>query len=203
MSVSSNFAQQLLFMLHQKTHPLQIELGTELLKQGQYIQAIPIVTKGLIKVFTRTEEKELLLYYIQPGESCIMSFDAAMRQGSSEVFAVTEEDTELLPIPVAELENWMRDIPLLQRFFYQLYHQRYHDLIHTIQQLMYERLDTRLVHYLKQRQELAGQPELHMTHQQIANELATSREVVSRLLKKLEREGKLKLSPGTVVLTGL
>lgn len=203
LSIPPGLGRQLIQALEQKAEPVQFAAHTELLRQGQYIKVIPVVRTGLIKVFTRHEDKELLLYYIQPGESCIMSFSAALGSDPSEVFAIAEEDSEVLLIPAEMLQSWMHEMPLLAEFFYKLFHERYHELIRTIQQLLYEKLDGRLLNYLRQRMELSGSNTLKITHQQIANELGSSREVISRLLKKLEREGKVQLAAAEIKILSL
>jgi len=167
--------------------------GTILLQEGAFVQAVPIVLEGLLKVERYDTERELLLYYIRPGESCIMSFQAALREQPSRVVATAEVDTELLLLPAAVVGDWHRRFPVLQQYYLDLFTLRYEGLISTIDQLAFRKLDDRLLHYLKEKAQALGQQVLSLTHQQIASELGTSREVVSRILKKLERDGQLAL----------
>lgn len=166
------------------------EKGTEILKEEQYIKVLPIVQKGLVKVYSRFDEKELLLYYIEPSQSCVMSFYAALSNAPSKVYAITEEDTELLLLPVEYLGKWLRSYPDFNELFYSQYNQRYTELLDTIRHLLLNTMDKRLYEHLKKKTELLHDT-IRMTHSQIANELGTSREVITRVLKKLEAEEKI------------
>ena len=167
----------------------KIPKNTEILYEGQYIKVIPIVIEGLIKVFTRYEDRELLLYYIRPNESCIMSFSASIKNDPSEVFAETEEDTIALLLPVSKVTKWIEQFPDMNALFFQQYKRRYSELLDTIHHVLFNKMDTRLYDYLKTKITLRNENPLKISHQQIANELGTVREVVSRVIKKLEIEG--------------
>lgn len=166
--------------------------GTELVREGQYVKVVPLVVNGLVKVFTRKEDKELLLYYIQPKESCIMSFTSSIRQEKSKIFAVTETASTLVLIPSDKINNLVNQFPALNQLFYQQFDLRYTSLIDTINALMYERLDKRLMDYLQDKVKLTGKNPLVISHKEIATDLGTAREVISRLVKKLELSEKLK-----------
>jgi CRP/FNR family transcriptional regulator, anaerobic regulatory protein len=165
--------------------------GTELVREGQYIKVIPIVLSGLVKVFTQIEDKELLLYYIQPEQSCIMSFSSCLNQEKSKIFALTEEETEALLLPAEKVMQWVTQHPAINKLFYQQYDLRYSELIDTIHHLLYHKLDKRLLDYLTEKIKVTGKNPLKITHKEIATELGTAREVVSRLVKKLEKQGLL------------
>jgi CRP/FNR family transcriptional regulator len=175
-----------------------IERGKEVLREGQFVKLVPFVKKGLIKVFTRYEDRELLLYYIRPEESCIMSFSAAINNEPSQVYAVTEKDTEVLLLPVGGLRSLTNAHPDFYKFFFQQYKGRYAELLDTIHHVLFDKLDGRLYHHLKQKSLLKNENPLRMSHQQIADELGTVREVVSRALKKLEGEGLLRQLGNTI-----
>ena len=170
----------------------KISQGTEILREGQFVKVIPLVSKGLIKVYTRYEDRELLLYYIRPNESCIMSFSASINNEPSQVFAITEEDTEAILIPVRELESLVKEHPNINKFFFQQYKGRYAELLDTIHHVLFDKMDKRLYQHLKDKIALKGENPIQMSHQQLANELGTVREVVSRVMKKLEGEGLVK-----------
>lgn len=170
----------------------KIEKGTEILREGQFVKFIPFVQKGLIKVFTRYQDRELLLYYIQPNESCITSFSAGINNEPSQVFAVTEEDSEVLLLPVRELNALTIANPNINMFFFQQYKGRYAELLDTIHHVLFDKVDERLYEHLKEKTLLKKENPLRMSHQQIADEIGTVREVVSRALKKLEGEGLVK-----------
>jgi CRP/FNR family transcriptional regulator len=182
----------------------EIPEGTEILAEGQYVKVIPIVISGLIKVYSKYEEKELLLYYIEPFESCIMSFAASLRNEPSRIFAITEENTRALLLPSNKVSEWIKQFPGINTLFYQQYNMRYAELLETIKYLLYHRLDKRILDYLVEKSRIKGEKILDIRHKQIASELGTAREVITRLLKKMEKEGKIKqhdhgieiLSPG-------
>jgi len=175
--------------------------GTEILREEQYIKVLPIVLKGLIKVFSRFEAKELLLYYIEPAQSCVMTFYAALKNTPSKIYATTEEDSEVLLIPVQYLNRWLKDYPGFNAMFYDQYNIRYSDLLDTIGHLLVDRMDKRLFDHLRKKYDLTGGP-LKMSHNQIANEIGTSREVVTRILKRLETEGKVIQDREGIKITG-
>jgi CRP/FNR family transcriptional regulator len=168
--------------------------GTSLLHEGQYIKVIPVVLEGLVRVFTQVEDRELLLYYIKPSESCVMSFSAILNNFKSRIFANVEADSLILLLPSEKLLGWTRLYPSLNNQFFQLYNARYTDLIDTIQQLIFNRLDHRLLSYLRELSALRGTPALQIRHREIANDLGTAREVVTRTLRKLENEGSIRQS---------
>lgn len=170
---------------------MKVPQGAEILREGQYVKVIPVVLEGLIKVFTRYEEKELLLYYIQPKESCIMSFSASMNNEPSKIFAVAEEDSEVLLLPLQKLQEWQQQYADVHQLFFQLYNLRYAELLSTIQHLLFDKMDKRVYDYLKEKIRLTQKNPIKLTHRKIADELGTAREVISRMMKKLEHEGKI------------
>jgi len=168
-----------------------IPKGTEILREGQFVSVVPIVLDGLIKVFKQYEERDLLLYYIKPYESCIMSFAAGLKNKPSNVYAQTEEDTTVLLLPIEKITGWINQYPDLNSLFFQQYSLRYSELLDTIQQVMFNKMDKRLYDYLREKTELLNKNPIKMSHREIANDLGTAREVVSRVIKKLENEGKV------------
>ena len=170
----------------------EIPSGSTILREGQYIKVIPIVTQGLIKVFSRHEDKDLLLYYIQPYESCIMSFSASLKNEPSRVYAITEENTSAILLPVDNMDRWIRQFPDFNSIFFQLYNLRYIELLETINHLLFNKMDQRLYDYLKKKHQLTGKNPLKISHRQIANDMGTAREVISRVMKRLEGESKVR-----------
>lgn len=171
---------------------MDFESGTEILHEGQSVKMIPLVLEGLIKVFTRNEDRELLLYYIEPRESCVMSFLAGIKNKPSKIFAVTEKPTKVILLPSHKVEAWTHQYPALNTLFYDLYNSRYSELIDTLNQLIFQKLDGRLYEYLKEKSRVQSTKLLDLRHREIAQELGTSREVITRVLKKLEKEGKIR-----------
>ncbi len=170
---------------------VEIAEKIEVMREGQYVKTVPIVKSGLIKVLTRHEDKELLLYYVQPGESCIMTFDACLKNSPSKVYATTEKKSEVLLMSSENVFRWMKEFPEFNSLFIQQYNIRYNELLNMINQLLFEKLDSRIMDYLKAKIKIHDKNPIKVSHKQIANDLGTAREVVSRVMKKLENEGKV------------
>lgn len=179
---------------------IDIPADSTLLKTGNYVQSVPLVVKGLIRVSRIEDDKELLLYYIHPGEMCIMSFSACCSNSASLIEASSLEETKVLLIPSVKLREWITQYPSFNFYIYEMFNKRYLDLIDTIDQLIFNRLDERLFNYLKEKSGLLGSRQINITHQQIATDMGTAREVISRLLKKLELENKISTSRNQVLL---
>lgn len=174
----------------------EIPKSVEILREEQYIKVLPIVLEGVVKVYSRFDDKELLLYYIEPGQSCVMTFYAALKNAPSKVFATTEEDSRLLLIPVQHLPKWLKEFPDFNELFYNQFNQRYSELLDTIGHLLLDKMDKRIYDHLKKKVSVTNTSTIKMSHSQIANELGTAREVVSRILKKLELDGKIEQNAG-------
>lgn len=187
-----DFSMELLQVIAADGNLMDVPAGMEILKEGQYVRMIPIVLQGLVKVFTRVEEKELLLYYIGSTQSCIMSFSAGLSQSPSRIYAISEEPSMLLLLPAEKLNKWIREFPALNDLFFRQYNLRYTEMLDTINSLLFGRMDQRLYQYLQEKSRLKGEKVLDLRHKQIATELGTAREVVTRVLKKLEQEGKIR-----------
>lgn len=171
------------------------DAGSIIIEEHDYIKNVPIVMSGSIKVFKLDDEgREILLYYIKPGESCVMSFFGAACNGTSRIRAIIEEKAEVLLLPVQNAIGLIRDNPDWLEFIFQLYNRRFDELLTVIDAVVFQRMDVRLWKYLKAKSKILNTNELTITHQQMADELGTAREVVSRLLKKLEKSKKISLS---------
>jgi CRP/FNR family transcriptional regulator len=191
---------ELLQFIADEAIEMDIPTETTLLKTGNYVQSVPLVLNGLIRVSRNDEDKELLLYYIHPGEMCIMSFSACCNNTASLIEAATLEETKVLLIPSAKLREWITSYPSFNFYIYEMFNKRYLDLIDTIDQLIFNRLDERILNYLKDKASFLGQKTVGITHQQIATDMGTAREVISRLLKKLELEKKIQTSRNQVIV---
>ncbi|MCB9075619.1 MAG: Crp/Fnr family transcriptional regulator [Chitinophagales bacterium] len=187
--------------LYQNSIIKEFKEGDTVLREHSNIQSIPIVTKGSIKVLrTDDDEKEILLYYIKPGESCIMSFLGGLHQDTSKVKAIVEEDAEILFIPIDKVILLMKEYPQWLEYIFRLYHKRFEELLEVVNAIAFKKVDERLLLLLNKKEELTKSKIIQITHEQLANELGTARVVVSRLLKQLEDEGKLKLGRNKITL---
>lgn len=188
------FEPELIDAIDNKAQYISLKADEVLLEAGQTVRAFPLVLSGLMKISRPDEDgKDLLLYYINPGESCAMTFTCCMQQYPSEVRAVAEEDTELIALPVSVMDQWLSIYPSWKSFVMRTIRTRFQELLTTLDQIAFQKLDERLVHYLKEKSKATGSQLLNISHEQIASELASSRVVISRLLKKLENDKKLLL----------
>ncbi len=172
-----------------------------ILRESSYIKAIPIVLQGSLRVM-RTEEdgRELLLYYIKAGESCIMSFLGGIHDDTSKINAVAEEKTELLLIPMDKISLLVKDFPEWLDYIFKLYHKRFEELLEVVDAIAFKKLDERILDFVKNKAKLSNSKVINLTHEQIANELGSARVVVSRLLKQLESEGVVELGRNKITL---
>jgi CRP/FNR family transcriptional regulator, anaerobic regulatory protein len=194
--------QELKAEITQLGNSVEVSKGTTILQEGQYVKVIPIVLAGLVKVFTQVEDRELLLYYIRPSESCVMSFSAIINNDKSKIFAMTEADSTLLLLPSEKMAVWTRLYPRLNEIFFQQYNVRYNELIETIRHLLFNRLDQRLLNYLREQGRIRGTTVIQVKHREVAQDLGTAREVITRTMRKLETDGKIRQTPEGIVVTG-
>ena len=167
---------------------------TIILKENSYVQFIPLVIKGLVKVYKEEENgNEVLLYYIKPGESCIMSIMAAEKNIAINVKGVVEDDAEIILIPIEKLHQIKKNHTKWNSFVYELFNEKFDEVVEMVKILTFSNKQKRLEEYLKTKASLNNSNVIFKSHQQIANELGSSREVISRLLKKLEKEKKVTL----------
>ncbi|CAH0994331.1 hypothetical protein EMA8858_00440 [Emticicia aquatica] len=175
--------------------------GDVILNENAYIRAIPIVTKGCIGVMrTDDDGREILLYYINPGESCIMSFLGGIHNDTSKIKAIAEEETEILFIPIDKVNLLIKENPEWLDYIFRLYHKRFEELLEVVNDVAFKKMDERLLNFIKKRCELTKTKTLQITHEHLANELGTARVVVSRLLKQMEDKGLLKLGRNKISL---
>lgn len=188
------FEPELLKELEENGKPISVKSNDVILDIGQIVRMMPIIISGTVKISRLDEDgRELLLYYVNANESCAMTFTCCMQHYPSEIRAVAEEDVEMLAIPISVMDEWMVKYPSWKSFVMKTIRNRFNELLKTIDQIAFQRLDERLIHYLKEKSKATGSALINLSHEQIATEMATSRVVISRLLKKLENEGKLLL----------
>ncbi|MEN8118281.1 MAG: Crp/Fnr family transcriptional regulator [Bacteroidota bacterium] len=166
-----------------------------IITEGQFITSFPLVLNGLIRISRTNEDgNELLLYYLQENEVCAMSLTCCMARQTSDIKAVAEEDTEVILLPVEMLDNWITKYPSWKQFVMHSFRNRFREFINTLDALAFMKLDERLIKYFTDRYKKSGITTFSGTHQDLALKLNSSREVISRLLKKLEKDGKIELS---------
>lgn len=178
--------------------------GDIILDNGMYVKMIPLLLSGNIKVLREDEEgNELLMYYLQAGDTCTMSLTCCMAHRKSEITAIAEGKVSMLAVPVDYMDIWMNKYPDWKNFVMNTYRKRFEELFTTIDQIAFKKMDERLLNYLLNKSNVKNTPKLSVTHLEIANDLNSSREVISRLLKQLEKQGKVKLSRHCIDVSAL
>ena len=168
-----------------------IKAKTEIVREGQKNKFVPFLIKGSIRVFTLNDGRELIYYYIRENDSCMMTFSSIFTDYVSRIYAVAEEDSEVMLIPVSVVHEWLIKFPQINRLFYSEYEKRFSDVMNMVNDAVFHRLDKRVLNYIRQQISVTGNNPIKLTHREIASHLGTSREVVSRVLKKMENEGEL------------
>ncbi len=159
---------------------------------GKYIRMMPIILNGTVKVLRMDEDgNEILLYYLSSNESCSMAYSCCIEAKKSEVKAIAEDDVELIAIPHLKLDEWLCNYPGWKNYIMRSFNERFIELLKSIESIAFHKLDERLVDYLKEKQRITGSSAIKVSHHLIADELATSRVVISRLLKQLENNKKI------------
>ncbi|HMW32676.1 MAG TPA: Crp/Fnr family transcriptional regulator [bacterium] len=173
--------------------------GDMLVKTNDYVKVVPLVTKGSIKVSRDDGEGHaLFLYHIEPGQSCAMSLKSCLGEERSRIKGEADSLTELIAIPSSFIEPWMTEFPAFKRFVINTFSQRYDELLSMIDTIAFEKMDRRIMTCLRQHARAGDGSTVRLTHQKVADELNTSREVVSRLLKVMERNGQVRLGRTTI-----
>lgn len=168
--------------------------GEIVINIGQIIHFIPIILKGSLKISMMDDDgRELLMYYIDTHKTCAMTFSCCMEKRKSKIIAIAEEDTEIWAIPVEYMDKLMLQYPTWKSFVMTNMQERFIETLRTLDMVVFKNLDTRLINYLREKSKLTGKSIINASHEQIANDLASSRVVISRLLKKLEIEKKVLL----------
>ena len=175
--------------------------GDVLMRTGQYIKSTVLILEGIVKIFRQDEEgAEFLMYYLQPGEACAISIICASKAETSQVSAVAMEDTTALMVPIKFMDEWMNKYKSWYYFVLETYRNRFEELLTVIDNVAFRNMDERLFFYLKRYIETNRSNTISLSHQQIADELNSSREVISRLLKKMEQRGLVVLNRNSIEL---
>lgn len=178
--------------------------GYKFIEIGEYVRSIPLLISGAIKILREDEDgDELVLYFLERGDTCAMTMTCCMGQTKSEIRAVAETDIKLIMIPVQKMEEWTGRYKSWRNFVFESYHNRFNELLETIDSIAFLNMDERLLKYLKEKEKVTKDSTIRNTHQEIAHELHTSRVVISRLLKNLEKQGKIELNRNNIKLISL
>ena len=166
--------------------------GDLIMDYGKYIRMMPIILSGSVKVYRLDENgNEILLYYLSNNESCSMAYSCCIEAKKSEVKAIAEDDVELIAIPHVKLDEWLCKYPGWKNYILRSFNERFIELLKSIESIAFHKLDERLIAYLREKQRHTGSSVIKASHNLIADELATSRVVISRLLKQLENSKKI------------
>ncbi len=188
-----DFEQKLVEEIEKDGTLKKLEPGEELVRPGTYVRYVPLVLHGSLKILRQDSDgKETFLYFLTKGDTCAMSLSCCTANRPSTVRAVAEEETELVLVPADRLDAWLLLFPSWKTFIFQAYQRRFDDMLEAVDSLAFRRMDERIWRLLKKKAALQEKRYVYATHQELADELSTSREVVTRLLKKLEGLGKIK-----------
>lgn len=193
-SYGSIFEKNLINEIAQVGTYKEVPEGYKLIEIGDYIKGMPLLISGAIKILREDNDgDELLLYYLEKGDTCSMTMACCMGDSKSEIRAITETDSKLIMVPIQKMEEWTVKYKSWRNFVFNSYHERLNELLGTLDSIAFDKMDARLVNYLKEKARINKGEIIKNTHQEIAYELHSSRVVISRLLKKLEQLGSIEL----------
>lgn len=178
--------------------------GEIIMDINDYITSMPLLLEGAIKILREDKDgNELLLYFLERGDTCALTLSCCLGQTRSEIRAVAERDTQYIMIPVGKIEEWTAKYKSWRNFVFESYHSRLTEMLETIDTIAFMNMDERLLRYLQDKAKINQSEALQVTHQQIAYDLNTSRVVISRLLKKLEMDNKIHLQRNQIIVHDL
>ncbi|MBC7696017.1 MAG: Crp/Fnr family transcriptional regulator [Burkholderiales bacterium] len=168
--------------------------GEIIMDYGKPVRFMPIIISGTLRVMRKDEEdREIILYYLSNNESCAMAYACCMESKKSEIKAIAEDNVELIAIPHNKLDEWLVKYPSWKSYIFSSFTQRFNELLKSLECIAFQKFDERLIKYLKAKAKVTGKNAIQLSHKQIAEEMGTSRVVISRLLKQLENDKKLVL----------
>ena len=195
------FEDELLNEIKQVGTFKEVPEGFKMIDIGNYVKAIPLLISGAIKILRQDNDgDELLLYFLEKGDTCAITLSCCLGQTKSEVRAIAETKATLIMVPIQKMEEWSGKYKSWRSFVFESYHHRLNEMLETIDSIAFLKMDERLIKYIKEKARISQDKTIHNTHQEIAYELHTSRVVISRLLKKLENLGKVKLHRNHIVI---
>ena len=179
----------------------EVAAGFKMMEIGDYVKAMPLLVSGAIKILRQdTDGDELLLYFLEKGDTCAMTLTCCVAQTKSKIRAIAETDSKLIMIPIQQMEEWSEKYKSWRHFVFESYNNRLNEMLETIDSIAFLKMDERLLKYLAEKVRISKNNTIHKTHQEIAYELHTSRVVISRLLKKLETLGKIELNRNAILI---
>ncbi len=195
------FEPPLLSILEKEAVLKEYKAGELIMRTGQYIKSTALVLEGRVKIYREGPEGgEFLMYYLGPGQACAVSLICAIQSSASEITARAEEDTQILLLPVQLMDSLIKEYKSWYQFVIQTYRSRFDELLAVVDDVAFRNMDERLEIYLNRYRDKTGKTVIELSHQQIAEDLNSSREVISRLLKKMEQRGLLKLNRNKIEL---
>ena len=198
------FEKELLEEISESGTMKNVPAGEKIIEIGEYVIGMPLLIKGAIKIMREDGDgDELLLYFIERGDTCAMTLNCCLGQTKSEIRAVAETDTDLIMVPISKMEEWTAKYKSWRNFVFESYHSRLSEMLDTIDAIAFLNMDQRILRYLRDKAKINQDENVQSTHQQIAYDLHTSRVVVSRLLKKLEIDGKISLQRNQIKVIDL
>jgi CRP/FNR family transcriptional regulator len=190
----SSFSSSLIDDIEKNAVVQEFNAGDVIMRTGQYIKNTVLVLSGKIKIYREDDDGgEFFMYYLQPGQACAISMICATKNETSQIMAKVVEDVELVMVPLPLMDKWMMQHRSWYEFVIDTYRRRFEEVLEVVNSIAFRAMDERLEFYLKRHKDACGCSDLKLSHQEIATELNTSREVISRLLKKLEQRGAVQL----------
>lgn len=195
------FEPALMHELETASQLIHVPKDSEIMDVGSEIKGIPVIVEGTIKIMREDENgNEILLYYVEAGDTCAMTLNCCVNKMKSSVRAIVEEDSKIVLFPLEKMDEWLIKYESWRRFILGSYQARFNEMLSAFDMLAFKKLDERLWGYLVDKVKITGSLELPITHHTVAEELNTSRVVISRLLKQLEQQNKLKLHRNKIEL---
>lgn len=198
------FEKELIEEMAEVGHLKSIKEGEKIIEIGDFVTHMPLLISGAIKILREDKDgDELLLYFLERGDTCAMTLSCCLGETKSEIRAVAEKPTEIIMIPIEKMEEWIAKYKTWRHFVFESYHSRLTEMLDTIDTIAFLNMDERLMRYLQDKAKINQNELLQVTHQDIAYDLHTSRVVISRLLKKLKLEGKIELQRNSIKVLSL
>ncbi|WP_270089501.1 Crp/Fnr family transcriptional regulator [Sphingobacterium sp. SYP-B4668] len=198
----SVFEPRLLGEIEESARFMEYKAGDTIIDVGQYVKMMPLLINGAIKILREdAREGELLLYFLERGDTCAMTLACCLGNKRSEIKAIAERDVLVAMVPITKMEEWLAKYGTWRNFVFSSYNNRFEEMLGAIDNLAFHKMDSRIMNYLEELAKVGQSRTINKSHQEIADALNTSRVVVSRILKVFENEGKIRLNRNTIDLS--